>query len=376
MKKKILFIVNVDWFFLSHRLAIAIEALNQGYEVHVATVVTDKLKLLLHHGLIVHPLTIGRSATSLTGEIRAFLQILNVLKTVRADLVHLVTIKPVLYGGIAARLIAVPGVVAAISGLGYVFASNGLKALLVRGVVTLLYRIALDQKNMKAIFQNRTDRDTLVNLGVVRADQSVIVRGSGTDLQKYLATAEPEGVPVIVMAARLLRDKGVAEFVAAAEILRAKKVSVRFWLVGDLDPDNPQSLSAAKLDEWRLSGTVEIMGFRSDIPELFSGAHIIVLPSYREGLPKVLVEAAACGRAVITTDVPGCRDATEPGTTGLLVPPRDSIALANAMLLLIENPELRKRMGTAGRELAVQEFSLEQIVAAHMNIYRELGLAQ
>ena len=227
--------------------------------------------------------------------------------------------------------------------------------------------------NQRVIFQNNDDRKALVSAGGVSLVQTVLIRGSGVDLSFYPALKEREGLPMVVMAARLLKDKGVNEFVDAARLLHARGVKACFQLIGAPDPGNPASISVESLRVWQKEGIVECVGFQSNIAELFALAHIVVLPSYYgEGLPKVLIEAAACGRAVITTDMPGCRDAIDPGVTGLLVPVRDVEALALAIDCLIEDVSLRQSMGRAGRELAELEFSIDKIVDAHLAVYREL----
>jgi glycosyltransferase involved in cell wall biosynthesis len=362
----------VDWFFLSHRLPIALEAIKQGYEVHIATSITDKLEELLSHGLIVHPVDIGRSSTSLISESRAFFDILRVLKSVRPHIAHLITIKPVIFGGIAARIAGVPAIVAAISGLGFVFLAKGLRAVAVRSLVAGLYRLALGKRNLKVIFQNPDDCDTLTQVVGLPSEKAIVIRGSGVDLSVYTASPHPKGVPLVVMAARLLRDKGVHEFVSAVQILKKAGVAARFWLVGDLDPGNPTSVNEADLSVWRNEGAVELLGHRHDIASVFAQSHVVVLPSYREGLPRVLIEAAACGRAVVTTDVPGCRDAIEPDVTGLLVPPRDAVALADAIQRLLLDEKMCERMGQAGRKLAEREFAVEKVVSTHLDVYRDL----
>lgn len=367
-----MFVVNVDWFFMSHRLPIAIEAMRQGYEVHVAAGVTDRLDALIEMGLLVHPLSIERSNTGLLNVLKTFWQLVCLFRRERPDVVHLVTIKPVLLGGIAARLTGVKSVVAAVSGLGFVFLDAGIIADLRKVFVTLLYRVALGQRNLKVIFQNPEDRDCLMQLTGLISTKTEMIRGSGVDLSKYKCDPLPDGIPVIMMAARLLRDKGVYEFVEAARILRKRGCLARFCLVGMVDPDNRSSVSGAELSGWSASGVIEHWGYRSDMHTILSSAYLVVLPSYREGLPKILIEAAACGRAVITTDVPGCRDAIEPGVTGILVPPRDSDCLADAMLSLIEDRQRCQIMGEAGRALAISSFDINYVVTQHLQIYQQL----
>lgn len=212
----------------------------------------------------------------------------------------------------------------------------------------------------------------LIREGGLREEKTEIVRGSGVDLEGYACHPERPGNPVVVMAGRLLRDKGIEEFIEAGRMLAARGVQARFLIVGDPDPGNPSSVSVEQVARWKAEGVAEFLGFRRDIARIFRESHLVALPSYREGLPKVLIEAAACGRAVVTTDVPGCRDAIEDGVTGLLVPVRDAGALADALQRLIENPEERRAMGRAGRDLAEREFAIENVVDAHVAIYDEL----
>ena len=372
MHHTLLFVVNVDWFFLSHRLPIALEALRLGYEVHIATGLTDKLDELQRHGLVVHPLALDRSSAGVGNAWRTMVELWRVFRAVRPDVVHLVTIKPVLLGGLMARLAGVPAVVAAVSGLGFVFIAHGAKAAVRRWLVSAMYRVALGHRNLKVVFQNPDDRASLAKLAHLADSKVEMIRGSGVDLTQYHHTPLPPGLPVVLLAARLLADKGVREFVQAARLLKQQGVSARFCLVGSVDPANPASLTDAELTQWANEGLVELWGQRSDMPEVLTAAHLVVLPSYREGLPKVLLEAAACGRAVVTTDVPGCRDAIDPGVTGVLVPVRNAEALAEAIEGLINDPVRCQAMGNAGRALAERAFDVRQVVAAHLRIYQEL----
>ena len=372
MSRTLMFVVNVDWFFLSHRLPIALEALRQGYQVHIATGLTDKLDELQRHGLVVHPLGLDRSSAGLGNAWRTMVELWSVFRAVRPDVVHLVTIKPVLLGGLMARLAGVPAVVAAVSGLGFVFMAHGARAAVRRWIVSAMYRVALGHRNLKVVFQNPDDRASLTKLAHLADSKVEMIRGSGVDLTQYNYTPLPPSVPVVLLAARLLVDKGVREFVQAARLLKRQGVAARFCLVGSVDPANPASLSDTEVTQWANDGVVDLWGQRSDMPEVLSKAHLVVLPSYREGLPKVLLEAAACGRAVVTTDVPGCRDAIDPGVTGVSVQVRDAGALAEAIKGLINDPVRCQSMGNAGRALAERAFDVRQVVAAHLRIYQEL----
>ncbi len=370
--KKLLIVVNSAASLLSHRLPLALAAKNEGYEVHISTSPGSGVDQIVSRGLRHHCIPLSRSGMNLLAEFRTLFALFLLFRRVKPDVVHLVTIKPVLYGGIAARAAGVPGVVAAISGLGFVFMNTGVKVALVRMLAVRVYRLAFGKRNLKVIFQNPDDCKTIMKATNLEASKVVMIRGSGVDLSKFVAEPFLPGTPVVVMAARLLRDKGVNEFVEAAMLLKQRGLQARFWLVGDPDPGNPTSVDETELRQWRASGAIELLGHREDIAQIFAQSHIVVLPSYREGLPKVLLEAAACGRAIVTSDVPGCRDAIEAGVTGILVPPRDALALADAMERLLRDAPLREQMGRAGRNLAEREFSIEMVVETHLAIYRGL----
>lgn len=371
--KKILFVVNTLEFFLSHRLPLAIAAKQAGYEVHIAAASNDKAIKLQEYDFKYYALPFSRSGQNPIYEIKTVFKLLGLFRYVKPDLVHLITIKPVLYGGIVARLSNIKAVVSAVSGLGTVFiAGSGLIPRVRRKIVTTLYSFAFRHKNMAVIFQNPDDRDKLLSLGAVNLIQTRMIRGSGVNLASYRYLSEPDGKPVAVMAARLLRDKGVLEFVEAARLLKIRGLDIEMRLIGSPDPGNPTSVTLQELERWERDGYVSLLGYCEDIAQQYSAANIICLPSYREGLPKSLVEAAACGRAVVTTDVPGCRDAIIANVTGILVPVKDAHALADAIQELVENPDKRLVMGAEGRKLAEAHFSIENIVGQHMKIYEEV----
>lgn len=366
---KLLIVVNVDWFFLSHRLPIALGALGAGYEVHIATTLTQERAKLEAYGFVVHPLTLDRSAASPIGLAKLTSDLARLIWRIRPDVLHLVTIKPVLLGGLAARLAPAGRVIFAVSGLGHVFVAEGVLGRLRRTLVAALYRFVLGAPNSAVIFQNPDDRRAIESVARLCSQRTFLIPGSGVDLEQYAERPVEPGDPVVLMASRLLRTKGVREYVAAAQQLRLAGVQARFWLVGELDLANPASIQPNELSEWAQQGHVEVLGHRSDMADLMAKALLVVLPSYREGLPKVLVEAAACGRAVITTDVPGCRDAIENGVTGVLVPPRDAEALATAIGDLLLDRAKCKAMGKAGRERAQKVFDVRTVVEEHLRIY-------
>lgn len=370
MNKRLLFIVNVDWFFVSHRLPIALAAQREGYDIHIACNFTDQADYLRSLGFTLHQLDLSRSGTGLLSEVSAFTGIFRMLRAVKPDIVHLVTIKPVVYGGIASRLLKIRQRVASISGLGYLFIATGLRASILRKAVSLLYRFALRTRDTKVIFQNPDDKQLLISQGIIEPEQAVMIRGSGVDLTRYQVKPLPEGAPVVMLVARLLIDKGVLEFIEAARRLRQQLPQVRMVLVGDTDDGNPKSVSSTDIATWVEQGIVEHWGYQQDINKTMAQAHIIVLPSYREGLPKSLIEAAACGRAVITTDVPGCRDAITADQTGVLVPVKDAPALAQAIEKLICQPALCLELGRAGRQLAESAFDINAVITTHLKLYR------
>jgi glycosyltransferase involved in cell wall biosynthesis len=372
VNKKLLFVVNVDWGFLSHRLPIALEAKNAGFDVHIAAGVTDKLQLIESYGLKVHPLKLVRRGLGPLNALQTAFELCRIFRNVKPDIVHLVTIKPVLLGGLVARWLQVPALVSAVSGLGYVYTAPGPIAKLLRWFVGCIYSWAFGHHNQIVIFQNTDDRNTLMAVTGLSSAKVKMIRGSGVDIKKYGLSPEGSGVPVVLFPARLLADKGIFEFVQAAKLLHAKGTVARFVLVGMVDLANPTSVSIKQLNEWIASGVVEHWGYRRDMPRVIGCASLVVLPSYREGLPKVLLEAAAVGRAVVTTNVPGCRDAIESGVTGLLVPVRDALSLAQAIQQLLLNPEKRTAMGLAGRQLAEREFDVRAVVDEHLTIYRKL----
>ena len=359
------------WVFVSHRLPIARAAQEQGYAVHIAANRSAASAVIQAEGITFHPLHLSRSGRAPLQEFWSLVALFRLMRRIRPDLVHLVTIKPVLYGGIAARLLGLP-VVAAIPGLGHAFTGQGLANRCLQWFLLALYRWALGGRNCRIIVQNDSDAHTLQTIVRLPPEHLTLIRGSGVDLRDYAVEPEPTGPPVVAMAGRLLREKGVFDYIEAARLVRQHHPDVTFLLAGDLDPGNPSSLTPADLEAIRQEGIVEVCGFQRDIQALFFRSNLVVLPSYREGLPKVLIEAAACGRAVITTDAPGCRDAILPGVTGLLVPVQDPGALAKAIIQLIEDPGTRHGMGARGRALAEARFDIGLVIRAHLAIYGQL----
>jgi glycosyltransferase involved in cell wall biosynthesis len=373
--KSIIYIVNVDWFFISHRLPIALEAKKRGYTVTIACNFTKHKEELFDMGFNVINIPFTRSGGGLLNELKTIIYIRRVIKEIKPSLVHAVTIKPVLYTGLALKTITknIP-MVAAISGLGYVFTASNLRAKLTRFVASICYKVALTQKYKIVIFQNSSDDAILTKVADLKCGDKALIKGSGADLSIYNALAESNSdVIKVVMACRLLKEKGVYEYIEAAKQVKEQCPETEFLLVGTPDLENPNTVEQTEIDQWVSGGVINYLGHRNDIPNVFAESNIVCLPSfYGEGVPKVLIEAAACGRAIITTNNPGCKDAIIDGVTGIAVPVRDSTALAVAIIKLIEDSDLRNVMGHKGRLFAEQEFDVNSVVHKHLKIYNNL----
>lgn len=369
---KIIYIVNVDWFFISHRLPIALEALRQGYEVYIFAKDTGKMDYLKSLGINIYPINLERGSINPFQSLKLLFDLREKITSIQPDVIHLVTIKPVLIGGLASILAKVPSIVYAISGLGFIFTNTMLKAKILRLGIIPLYRLALSAKNKIVIVQNLDDLRILRQYVSIPESQTVLIPGSGVDLKQFDFQPLPLTNKIVLMACRLLADKGVYEFQKSAQLLKEKYPEVRFVLVGGIDPDNPASLTEQELNDWVGKGDLEWWGHKINMAEILSQATIVVLPSYREGMPKVLLEAQALGRPIVTTDVPGCREAIEDGKTGFLVQVKDEQSLADAIEKLINNDELCLEFSHNARVLAEQKFDIKQVVNMHIHIYEKL----
>ena len=369
----LLFVVNVAWFFVSHRLALAQAACRSGFRVHLASDVEEESEVeeVRRAGIEFHRIKIARSGWNPLTELRTIRDLQRIVRIVRPDIVHNVTAKPVIHGSRSARALRTPGVVNAVSGFGYVY-SGGTGRRILRAVLDHAYERAFRPQNVRVVVQNEDDRNEVLRICPAASPRIRLIRGSGVDLNVFRESPEPEGTPTVVLPARLLREKGVYEFAAAASELRRAGVSARFIVAGRLDPANRGALTAEQVRELCASTGVEWIGDCQDMPRLFRECHLVCLPSYREGMPKALLEACGAGRAIITSDSPGCRDVVRSGENGLLVPPRDSRALAAAMRELLTDPPRRRNMGRQGRLLAERAFGIDRIVQEHLAIYREL----
>lgn len=377
MTRRLLYVVNATYYFVSHRLSLAEAAQRDGWEVHVAVPASERNAELERCGFHVHPIPLSRWGMNPAIELRSVLALCRLYRRLRPSLVHHIAIKPVLYGGIAARAAGVRSVVHTVPGLGQVFASDGIRSAALRRIVLSLYRVALSHPNQRVIFQNLEDRDRLVGSRCVRASQARLIRGAGVDVTRFSPRAFPTGGPIVVLAARLLWHKGVQDLVDASSILEANGVAAKIVLVGRPEPGNPASIPTATLDAWTETGRIEWWGFQDDMPSVFARTHVVCLPSfYGEGIPKVLLEGAACGRPLVASDIPGCREIVRNGENGILVSPRSPQELARALARLLGDEALLARLGAAGRRIAVEEFALDRVIRETLDVYAELSSAR
>jgi len=371
-KFKILFLVTEDYYFWSHRLPIACAARDAGFEVIVATRVQNYAKRIIQEGFKLIPIGLRRHRNNPLKEIISIIELIKIYRTEHPDIVHHVAMKPVLYGTTAARIAKIPIIINALAGLGYVFISDRSRANILRFLISVAFRLTLNSQNTKLIIQNPDDFEFLVTSGLVKPDNVTLIKGSGVDTCEFVPAPEHEGEPIILLVSRMLWDKGVKEFVDSAKLLVEGGTRARFVLIGRNDPANPTSIPTSTLESWQNQNYVEWWGYREDIRAVLQKSHVVCLPSYREGLPKVLIEAAACGRPIVTTDTPGCREIVRDGENGFCVPIRDANALAKAIRRLIDDPVLRKKMGKRGREIALKEFSVDKIISETLALYKKL----
>lgn len=371
-KRKLLFVVTEDWYFCSHRLPLALGAIEAGFDVAIATRITNHGDVIKQAGIEIYPWNVSRGSTGILSELITLYGLWKIYKKVQPDLVHQVALKPVLYGSFVAKLVGPKKIINALGGMGFVFNNGAKNTQWLRTIILAGFKWLLSSKGNVLILQNPDDIDLMVNEAKVDPENIRLIRGAGVNVQRFNSSAELEQVPVVVLPARMLWDKGIGEFVEAAKLLKVEGIEARFALVGGIDECNPTSISRDQLNKWIAAGSVEWSGMSEDMPEVLRRANVVCLPSYREGLPKALLEAASCGRAIVATNVPGCREIVRDGENGILVPARDPNALSVALKKLILNPELRRQMGLIGRNMVLNEFSECEVVKSTVNIYKEL----
>lgn len=369
---KLFIVVNHDWFFLSHRKAIAVAAKDAGWDVTIVTCNTGRFDDIKALGLKAIDLQINATGKNLQEEMKTFWFLLRLYRKEKPLVVHHVGLKTILWGGLAARLAGVNGVVNAVSGLGVMFSGEKL-SLIAKGILTVL-RYSHNRNGIRVIFQNHEDESLFYKFKVSKPQNSVFIKGSGVDLKEFKYTPIPDTTPIRVMfTARMVREKGVAVLIDAAELLRKEyEGSLVFLLCGKLS-DNPKAMQKEELEELCDGKYIQWLGHRDDVKELLKQCHIVAFPSYyREGVPKSLIEACASGRPIVTTYSIGCKDTVDDGVNGFLIPIKDSKTLAEKLKVLIDNPELRQKMGVLSRQKAEREFSIENVVRKHLECYNSL----
>ena len=367
---RLLYVVTEDWYFVSHRLPMARAARDAGFEVHVATRVADHAAAIRAEGFTLHPVPFSRGLISPLGTLATIRALRRVHRSIAPAIVHHVAVQAAVLGSLAAWRRPVRGV-NALTGLGYTFISGSLKAGLLRPVLSALMRFLLNRPSQTVLVQNNDDRDGMIALGI-DPNRIALIAGSGVDVESWQPLPEPGGPVTIAFVGRLLADKGIHTLIRAHRLLRQRRTGVELLIAGMPDPANPASLSQAEAEALSREPGIKWLGHVADIATLWARAHIAVLPSRREGLPKSLLEAAACGRPMVATDVPGCREIVRPGETGLLVPYDDAEALASAIEQLAVSAELRARYGAAARRLAAEKFSAGAVGQQTVDLYRRL----
>jgi glycosyltransferase involved in cell wall biosynthesis len=371
---KVVLFANTEWYLYNFRRSLAQSLRDEGYEVLLVSPPGPYGEKLRDLGFRWIPAPMLRRSLNPLRELGLVLWLLKIFKQEKVDLVHSFTIKCAVYGSLAARLAGIPARVNAVAGMGYVFTNENLKARLLRPLVRNLMRVALTGPSARLILQNPDDVALFGRARLVDIESVRLIPGSGVDCRRFaLAPSRRRGQRfVALLAARLLWDKGLAEYIAAARLLREEGRDIDFLLAGDPDPGNPAAVPESVVRSWVEEGVIQWLGHVDDMPALFGTVDAVVLPSYREGLPKGLIEAGACGLALVTTDVPGCREVVTDGVSGLLVPMKDARALADAIAVLQDDPELRARLGLAARERALAEFDEKIVVGRTISVYAEL----
>ncbi len=365
--RRVMIVVNTDWFFLSHRLPLALAATRAGADVTVVTTDTGRSDEIRAHGLKYEDARMSRMGRNPVRELATMVRLWRAMRRVRPDVVHLVATKALVYGGLAARGARIPAVVSAVTGAGYALGPDRNPAL--QRLVRTLLRVVL-RRSAVVVFQHEADRDLYVRHKLVYGAHTRLVRGVGVDPEEWVAQPEP-AEPVVMLAARLIAEKGIETFAEAARSVRATRSAARFVLVGQLDPDVPTAITRAQLETWSDEGVVEWWGHRADMREALAACQVFVLPTYHnEGVPKVLLEAAATQRAIVASDIPGCRAVVEDDVTGLLVPPRRADLLADRIGTLLDDADLRGRLAAAGRAVVTSRFRERDLTEQSLDAYR------
>jgi len=374
-KNVVIYIANTSWYLYNFRLSLMIKMIEKGWKVLAVAPEEEYKQQIEDAGIVFRNIPQSRKVVSPLADFLFSFRLFNLYLKEKPTLVHLFTIKPAVYGSISASFGRVKGIVISVTGLGYMFMTNGLQANLLRLIVNSLYKISFLGNNKCVIFQNPDDKVAFISGKLLKSENAFLIRSSGVDIKRFIPAEKPKGEPVILMSARMLWAKGVGDLVSAARLLRDWRVPGKVILAGSSDSGNPTAIPEEQLNKWNSEGVVLWIGYQKDIQKTYSSALIGVLPTYYpEGVPKSLIEAAACGLPLVATDMPGCREVVRDGENGFLVPVKDPKALAIAIKNLIENEELRLKMGKRSREIVETEFLQDKIISETISIYeRVLG---
>ena len=367
---KALFFANTDWYLYNFRLDYAKFLLSEGWKVVFLCPKGDHFEQFEKEGIHPIPFELSRKGINPLHESKSITEITAIYQKEKPDLVHHFTIKCVIYGSLSAKRIGIKNIVNSITGLGYMFLSPKFYVKLLRQIIKPMYKKALE--NTEVIFENPDDQTLFNEMGLTDRAKTNVILGTGINTSRFIPVPPPNSTPLVILPARMLWDKGIGEFVQAATQIRQRNIKARFALVGKKDEGNPSSISYDQLTLWQKQGNVEWWGWQEDIIAVISMCDIVCLPSYREGLPKILIEAAACARPIITTDVPGCHEVVKNGVNGLLVPVKDVQKLEDALIMLITDAEMRAKMGIESRNRAVDLFSTEKINAETFTVYKRV----
>ena len=365
---KILYIVNDDSFFLSHRLPLAISAQREGFEVHILSDVSSEYSEIYNHQFKIHKLNFKKTSINPIQFWKSFYKVVRTLIYIKPDVLHLITLKPIIWGGLASKIFKPKVVIASVTGLGQIYSEYKFSSTLIKKLIEILYRIAFSEKSNKFfIFQNNYDKTYIQKLLKLDNHKITMTNGAGVNLNNYKSEPFPKGEPVFLFASRLLKAKGVLDFIDAANSVK----NAKFLIAGKFDPLNRDSIDKKNLEKFIDEGKIKYLGYINDICKLINQSSVVVLPSYySEGLPKILIEASACGRPIITTNLPGCKEAVIDKISGYFIPAKSPKIIAEKMNIFVNYPGTIISMGNESRKLAEKKFDINEVIKKHMILYK------
>ena len=378
MNKKLLFNITEDWFFCSHFLERALAAKKSGFEIIICSKKNKDKQNIEDYGLKFQEISFNRKSINPFSEFLVLIKIINIYKKFSPDVVHHIAFKPIIYGSIAAIINNIKSVINAPVGMGFVFTSDSMKALLIRPIIKFLLIKLLssnrgENSKNKVIFENNDDLNYFVKIGAVKIKDTCLIRGAGVNIDdNFVVSKKKNKVPIIALVGRMVKDKGIYEFINAAKILQKNNIQAKFLLIGGVDNFYSSSIDLNLLKKWNNQGIIEWLGFVNNVDEILKNIDILCLPSYREGLPKALIEGAARGLPIVTTNTVGCKDVVKDGLNGFLVPIKNSISLAKAISILVKDDDLRFKMGCQSLKIAIDKFASSKIINQTLEIYSEL----